>query len=74
MYKDFRNNLMIAVLSYMIINIHMVDGEKIVIGDGGISKECISFRPFGFYVKGQNLARWYNYANILKIEVFGHEF
>jgi hypothetical protein len=58
----------------MIINVYMVDGEKVVIGEGGIPKDLVSFRPFGFYVKGQNSAKWYNYANITKIEVFGHEF
>lgn len=74
MYNEFKTNLMLAILSYMIINIYMIDGEKIVIGDGGIAKDFVSFRPFGFYVKGQNLAKWYSYANIKKIEVFGHEF
>ena len=73
MYKDFKTNLMFAILSYSIINIYMVGGEKIVIGEGGRSKDSISFRPFGFYLKGQNLAYWYSYANIEKIEVYGHE-
>ena len=73
MYKEFKTNLMLAILSYAIINVHMIGGEKIVIGEGGTSKQKVSFRPFGFYIKGQNLARWYNYANIVKIEVYGHE-
>ena len=64
---------MLAILSYLIINIYMINGEKIVIGEGGIAKNLISFRPFGFYITGQNSAQWYNYANILKIEVYGHE-
>ena len=73
MYKEFKLNLMLAIYSYKIINIYMSNGDKIVIGDGGISKDAVSFRPFGFYTKGQNLARWYSYANIIEIEVYGHE-
>lgn len=73
MYNDFKTNLMLAVLSYTIINVYMTDGEKVVIGDGGTTKDLVSFRPFGFYIKGQNLAKWYSYGNIKKIEVFGHE-
>ena len=74
MYKEFKTNLMLAVFTYMIINVYMVGGEKIVIGEGGVHKDVISFRPFGFYIKEQNSAKWYNYANIVKIEVYGHEF
>ena len=73
-YKEFQQNLMTAILMYRIINIYTEDGEKIVIGDAGIKKQLIHFRPFGFYVKEHNSAKWYSYAHIKQIEVFGHEF
>ena len=72
MYKDFKTNLMLAILSYKIVNIY-INQEKIVIGEGGVAKDFISFRPFGFYIKEHNSAKWYSYSNITKIEVYGHE-
>lgn len=73
MYSDFKKNFMFTIASYMIINIYMVGGEKIVIGSGGIPKDLIHFKSFGFAIEGQNSYKWYNYANIIKIEVYGHE-
>lgn len=69
-----KENFMLAILSYKIINVYMIDNEKIVIGDGGIAKSSISYRPFGFCIKSHNSAKWYSFMAIKKIEVFGHEF
>lgn len=74
MYSEFKKNFMFTIMSYMIINVYMVNNEKIVIGSGGISKDLIGFRSFGFYIRGQNSYKWYSYENIMKIEVYGHEF
>ena len=74
MYSDFKTNLMLAIMSYMIINIYMINDEKIIIGSGGLSKDLIGFKSFGFYIRGQNSYKWYSYSNIVKIEVYGHEF
>ena len=69
-----KENFMLAILSYKIINVYMIDDEKIVIGDGGVAKSSISYRPFGFCIKSHNSAKWYSFMAIKKIEVFGHEF
>ncbi|MBR3208749.1 MAG: hypothetical protein IKF82_00615 [Bacilli bacterium] len=73
MYSEFQENLMYALLSYKIINIYTID-EKIVIGDAGVSKDDVVIRPFGFYIKSFNAAKWYSFLHIKKIEVYGHEF
>lgn len=74
MYTEFQDNLMTAIITHRIINIYIDDGRKIVIGDGGIEKDLIMIRPFGFYIKGLESAKWYSFASIKSIEVFGHEF
>lgn len=74
MYKEFQDNLMTAILSYKIINIYLNGDQKIVIGDGGVNKDLIQINPFGFIIKGLGSAKWYSFASIKSIEVFGHEF
>ena len=74
MYTEFQDNFMAAILSYKIINVYLKNGTKIVIGDGGISKELIAIKPFGFVIKDLQSAKWYSFASIQSIEVFGHEF
>jgi hypothetical protein len=73
MYAQFQDNLMAAILSYKIINIYLKNGKKIVIGDGGVSKSSIRIKPFGFVIKDFGSAKWYSFASIQSIEVFGYE-
>lgn len=70
MYNEFKMNLMAAILTHSIVNIYMSSGEKIVIGVGGHHKDTIRFNPFGFYIKTISASFWYNYSQIIKIEVY----
>lgn len=79
MYKEFRRELMAQVLEKKIINIYYYNGletEKIIISNDGFEESYkpnqIKFKSLGFVIqKGPIRSVWYNYAKIIKIEVFG---
>ena len=79
MYSAFRKELMAQVLEKQIINIYYNNEEeieKITISmqdfEDSYSPNQIDFKSFGFVVKkGPIRSVWYNYSNIIKIEVFG---
>ena len=79
MYKEFRKELMAQILEKDIVNIYYYNGleiEKIVISDENYLENYkpnqIKFKSLGFIIqKGPIHSVWYNYANIINIEVFG---
>lgn len=79
MYSSFRKELMAQVLEKDIVNIYYDNGkeiEKIVISKEDYTENYkpnqLKFKSLGFIIqKGPIRSVWYNYANIIKIEVFG---
>lgn len=79
MYSSFRKELMAQILEKNIVNIYYNNGEeieKIVISDkdyfDNYKPSQVKFKSLGFIIQeGPIRSVWYNYANIIKIEVFG---
>lgn len=79
MYSAFRKELMAQVLEKDIVNIYYYNGkevEKIVISDEDYLENYkpsqLKFKSLGFIIQeGPIRSVWYNYSNIIKIEVFG---
>ena len=68
---SFKKELMSKVLENEIINIYLSDGQKIVIGKGGIKPEDVKYEKYGFVIKSGPISHsWYNYNNIKQIDVF----
>ena len=79
MYSAFRKELMAQVLEKDIVNIYYYNGkevEKIVISDEDYLENYkpsqLKFKSLRFTIQeGPIRSVWYNYSNIIKIEVFG---
>lgn len=75
MYSEFKKELMSQVLEKQIVNIYYDNKEeikKIIIGEGGFKPNQIKFKATYFIIQeGPIRSVWYNYNNIIKIEVFG---
>lgn len=70
MYSEFRTNLMITILKNNIVNIHISNGEIIVIGLGGYDKNQFQCRELGFTINKEGTYNWYSYSSIIKMEIY----
>ena len=69
MYDDFISEMTFNLLECNIMNIYTSD-EKVVIGLGGVNKDCVEFKSIGVAIKIDTHITWYPYASIQKIEVY----
>ena len=70
MYSAFRKELMAQVLEKDIVNIYYYNGKEDYLENYKPSQ--LKFKSLGFIVQeGPIRSVWYNYSNIIKIEVFG---
>ena len=70
MYSNFRTNFMVTIFKKDIVNIHISNGEIIVVGLGGYKKEQIQCRELGFTINKEGTYNWYSYSSIIKMEIF----
>lgn len=69
MYNEVISDMSFNLLECDIMNIYTLN-EKIVIGLGGIKKDCIEFKSMGIMIKSDTHITWYPYSSISKIEVY----
>ena len=69
MYSEFISDMTFNLLECKIMNIYVLH-EKIVIGLGGIEKDCVEFKSMGISIKSETHITWYPYSSIDKIEVY----
>ena len=69
MYSEFVSDMTFNLLECNIMNIYALN-EKVVIGLGGIDKDCVEFKSMGISIKSDTHIIWYPYSSISKIEVY----
>ena len=69
MYSELISDITFKLLECNIMNIYTLN-EKVVVGLGGIEKDCVEFKSMGMLIKGDTHTTWYPYFSIYKIEVY----